>query len=699
MRDDLPQAHSALITLLFAQKNVDAATKQLEQLKKILPNHPQTQFFEAQSAFARSDFLKARELLQPLLRASPNHVGLLHLAGATEFMLNAYSQAESLLVKVIQLAPNFPAARRLLAQVHLRSQQPAKAQVMLRPLVEKGMMDSEALTLMAEAVGMQGDAKAADEYLARAVQIKPDDRRILAAQALGQVARGNADAALNQLVILAAADKGPAVDLALIGAHLRRNELPRALAAIDALDKKLPGGAVAPNLRGRVQLQQNDAPAARKSFELAVSREPKFIAAAAALAAMDLAEQKPDAAKARFEAVLKADPKNSQAMMALSELVSRSGGTPEQAVKWLKDAVAADPTNAAAHMALIEHHLRLRQTEAALGAAQAAVAALPEQPDLLERQARAQLAAGESRQALSTFTRVAQLRPDSAVSFINLGEAQASANDLDGAARSAKRALELTPDSVPAQRLTIALAVKQKRWKDALDLARDMQTRRPTEASGALFEGEVELEQRNFDNAIVAFRKASAMANPAQSAVRVHEVLLMAKRDAEAAKWADSWAAAHPKDSMFAFYLGDVALGQGDLALAERRYSEVLKVQPEHALALNNIAWIMAQQRRPGAVALAERAVKGAPEQPPLMDTLALALAAEAQLPRALEIQRRVVAMAPDAPSFRLNLAKMQLQAGDKPSARLELEKLAKLGAKFSSQAEVAQLMKAAASP
>ena len=173
----------------------------------------------------------------------------------------------------------------------------------------------------------------------------------------------------------------------------------------------------------------------------------------------------------------------------------------------------------------------------------------------------------------------------------------------------------------------------------------------------------------------------------------------MAKREAEAAKWADSWAAAHPKDSMFAFYLGDVALGQGDLAQAERRYSDVLKIQPEHALALNNIAWIMAQQRRPGAVALAERAVKGAPEQPPLMDTLALALAAEAQLPRALEVQKRVVAMAPDAPSFRLNLAKMQLQAGDKPSARLELEKLAKLGAKFSSQAEVAQLMKAATSP
>jgi predicted Zn-dependent protease len=184
------------------------------------------------------------------------------------------------------------------------------------------------------------------------------------------------------------------------------------------------------------------------------------------------------------------------------------------------------------------------------------------------------------------------------------------------------------------------------------------------------------------------------MASPGQGPARLHAALMLAKRDAEAAKFVDSWAVSHPKDGLFQYYLGDVALGKNDYPAAERRYNEVLKLQPEHALALNNVAWLMVQQKRTGAVALAERAVKAAPNQPPLMDTLALALAAESQLPKAIEVQKQVVAMAPQAPSFRLNLARMLVQSGDKAAARTELQALEKLGIAFAGHTEVADLLK-----
>lgn len=694
VRNDLPEAHAALITLAYAQKDLDGAAKQIDELKKILPNHPQTQFFEAQAAFAKGDFAKTRELLQPLLRAAPEHAGLLHMAGATEFKLGSLGQAETYLSRAIQVAPNFAGARRVLAQVYLRTQQPAKAQAVLKPLIDKGVADSESLSLMAQAAGMLGDAKSADEYFAKAAKLKPEDTRIRAAQALGQVARGNADAAFVELESLAASDKGSAVDLALISAHLRRNELPQALKAIDALEQKQPSGPIAPNLRGRVQLVQKDTAGARKSFELALSRDPKFLAAAAALAAMDLADKKPDDAKARFAAVLKADPKSSAAMLAMSELEARTGGTPAQVLKWITDAVAAEPQNVGTRLALVDHHMRARDSKAALAAAQSGLAAMPDQPELLDRLARAQLADGDPQQALTTFTRVTQLRPDSAAAFITLGEAQAGANDLDGAARSARRAIELSPDGMSAQRLAMSVAVRQQRWKDALALARTMQTRQSADPAGLVYEGEIELEQKNLDKALAAFRKAADMKAPSQAPARLHHTLLLAKRDAEAAKFADGWTVSHPKDTLFMYYLGDLALSRNDLPGAERRYNEVLKVQPEHALALNNVAWLMVQQKRAGAVAVAEKAVKIAPDQPALMDTLALALAAESQLPRAIELQKKVVAMAPQAASFRLNLAKFELQAGDKAAARADLEALQKLGPKFSGQAEVTQLLK-----
>jgi predicted Zn-dependent protease len=76
------------------------------------------------------------------------------------------------------------------------------------------------------------------------------------------------------------------------------------------------------------------------------------------------------------------------------------------------------------------------------------------------------------------------------------------------------------------------------------------------------------------------------------------------------------------------------------------------------------------------------------------MDTLALALAAEGQLPKAIEWQRKAIAKSPDDAFYKLNLAKLLIKSGDKIAARAELANLAKLGGKFAGQAEVSELMK-----
>jgi hypothetical protein len=53
-----------------------------------------------------------------------------------------------------------------------------------------------------------------------------------------------------------------------------------------------------------------------------------------------------------------------------------------------------------------------------------------------------------------------------------------------------------------------------------------------------------------------------------------------------------------------------------------------------------------------------------------------------------------LVALQPDAALFKLNLAKIQIKAGDKAGAKVTLGELAKLGDKFGGQAEVAALLK-----
>ena len=143
---------------------------------------------------------------------------------------------------------------------------------------------------------------------------------------------------------------------------------------------------------------------------------------------------------------------------------------------------------------------------------------------------------------------------------------------------------------------------------------------------------------------------------------------------------------------MFLFYLGDVATKANDLAAAERHYQALLAISPQHALALNNMAWLMLQQKKPGALDYAERAVRAAPNSPALLDTLALAYADAGRPDKAIEVQARAQAMLPEDPYLRLNLARFYAQAGEKRKAKAELDRLAALGDRFPKQDEVAAL-------
>ena len=127
---------------------------------------------------------------------------------------------------------------------------------------------------------------------------------------------------------------------------------------------------------------------------------------------------------------------------------------------------------------------------------------------------------------------------------------------------------------------------------------------------------------------------------------------------------------------------------------AEKAYRSVLELQPDSAMALNNLAWTLGLLKKEGAVAYAEKANQVAPNQPAFMDTLAMLLADNKEYTRAIDLQLKALELQPASAGLRLNLAKIYVKAGDNAKAKAELDTLAKLGEKFPAQAEVATLLK-----
>ncbi len=693
-KPDFISAHVAAINQLLQQQKLDEAGKQFEALKKLAPKHPQTLFLDTQLTYQRKDYKAARELAQQLLKFAPNSPQALQLAGAVEYQLGAYIQAETYLAKALQAAPQLPLARRMLVASYLRAGQPAKALASLQPVLSQIDQDAALLSLAGETYLQNGDASKAAEYFGKASKLDPNDPAKKTSLALARMAQGQVESAFNDLEQIAVTDKGTSADLALIAAHLRSNQVDKALKAIDSLEKKQPDNPATFNLRARTLLAKKDLAGARTNFEKALSLNPSFFPAAASLAALDLSDKKPEDARKRFDAVLAADPKNIQATLALAELRANNGGTPDEIAGLINKAVTANPTELPPRLALIQYWLQQKDNKKAMAAANDAVAAFPDKPEVLDALGRVQQVSGDLNQALSTYGKLASLQPLSPLAHLRMAEVHVANKAKEEAAKSLKKALEIKPDLLEAQRGLILLALDGKRTGEALNIARDVQKQRPKEPAGLILEGDIHASQKNWNEAIAAYRNALKTTPATELAVKTHTAILASGNTSEAEKFAANWSKDHPKDIAFRMHQGDLATARKDYAGAIQHYSNALAQQPNNALVLNNLAWVSGEIKSPKALEYAEKANQLAPNQPAFMDTLAMLLAAKGESARAIELLRKAMTLAPQAAAIQLNLAKVLVSAGKKDEARKELDALAKLGDKFPGQEEVTRLQK-----
>ena len=689
-------AHAAAMTVLLERGDLPGAQPQFAGMQKALPGQPQTRYFEGMLALLAGSLPKAAEVAEQLLRQSPSNPLVLELAGAVEFARRAWPLAEAHLARAVQLAPGREPARRLLALTYLERAQPDKALAALQPLVERPRPMAGDLKLKAQAHLLAGQFAEAAAAIAMASKIDPGDARSRTALAISKVLGGDASAGLADLQSLAAARDDAVADLPLIATLVRKKDYAGALRAVDALEKKQPGQPLAHDLRGRVLAAKGDWAGAAKAFERALQLQPAYFPAAAALAQLALDARRPDEAQARLDAVVKADPTNAQALLASARLKARRGAPRDEVAAVFADAIRRAPTEPALRLALVDFHLRRNDPPAALNAAQQAVAALPEQPALLDALARAEAAAGDTNQAVATLNKLARLAPASPAPWLRLGEVQLAARNAPAASQALRRALELEPGYLPAQRLLVDAYVIERKPDEALAVAREVQKQRPTEAAGFQLEGGVHASQKRWAPALAAFRAGlKAAPDSTDLAIRVVQALGADQQPAEAERFAKAWMQSHPGDAAFLLRLGDLAAARQDLAAAEARYREVLRLQPDHAVALNNVAWLMATGKRPGAVAMAEKAVALMPDSPAALDTLALALATEGQPAKAAEVMRRALVFDERNAPRRLRLARYLIAAGDKSAAKTELKALAALGERFAQQPQVAEMLKA----
>lgn len=669
--------------------------KNIEAVRKIAPHSPMANYMQALIDFRKANHAAAQKAIEEVLKASPTHLPSVLLAGLIEQALAQFAQAEKHLAWVLERAPDNLYARKMLAAVLVKERQPQRAISVLQTGLKQAPDDSGLLALAGEAYAQLNDFSTATRYFEKAASLDPKNAGVRTGLGLSRLAMGESGRAMADLESATRLDPGQyQAGILLVMSHMARNELDQALAALQVLEKKQPDNPMILNIKGSVYAAKKDFAGARKYFDQALRTDPAYFPAAMNLAQLDLRDKNPGGAKKRLEAILEKDNKNAEAMLALANLAGQTPGNEQQAVDWLERAKRADPKAVQPRLLLATHFLQQGDAKKAMATAHDALAVSPDSDVLLDILGRAQLAAGETSQALTTYSRLVSVAPKSPFAFLRLASVQEMNNNQAGATHSLRQALELKPDYLDAQVMLAALEVRAGHTDEARKIGQRVQKQAPKSPAGHMIEGDVLTAEKKYEQAAKAYETAYAANKSSAAAMRIHAAYAQAGKPQVGEAKLLQWLGETPSDLAARLYLADFNLANRKYAGAIEQYRLVLEKQPKNVVVLNNLAWAYHEAKDPRGLEYAEQGHRLEPNNAALADTLGWFLVQQGKTARGLELLRKATFLAPNEPQPRYHLAHAWLKSGDQERARQELERLQADGAKFPQAAEAMALLK-----
>jgi tetratricopeptide (TPR) repeat protein len=192
----------------------------------------------------------------------------------------------------------------------------------------------------------------------------------------------------------------------------------------------------------------------------------------------------------------------------------------------------------------------------------------------------------------------------------------------------------------------------------------------------------IQLQTKDFKSALASSQKAMQL-NPASiDAVNIYTQAEIALKDIDPAiaTW-QGWIGSHPNDAHAWQIVGSLQEARGDNSTAMEAYKKALQIDPNNALASNNMAYLMVEngQNVDVALTLAQTARHAMPDSPHTADTLAWVYFYKGNYYAARDLLEDALKTTPDNASMHLHLGMTYAKMNDKANAQLHLKKAAAL--------------------
>ena len=189
----------------------------------------------------------------------------------------------------------------------------------------------------------------------------------------------------------------------------------------------------------------------------------------------------------------------------------------------------------------------------------------------------------------------------------------------------------------------------------------------------------------------------AAMPGTSERAVRLHvraETLIGRGDRANARRALEQAVELAPSAAASRMLLADLLNVANEPALASEQYRKVVALQPNNAVALNNLAYdIAVREKKPAeALPMAQRALTLNPREPTILDTVGWIQYLMGNTAEAAKILVQAARGAPGNPEIRLHNAFALAAQGARAAAEAELAETLKLDARLEKRPDVAEL-------
>ena len=395
---------------------------------------------------------------------------------------------------------------------------------------------------------------------------------------------------------------------------LDRGDVQKAISELQAVVNAAPDNFVARYNLGRAHVSRGEWEQARQQFTEAIRERPDYLPARLSLAQLQVVRSDYDAALKSVAEILQLDPKNGPARMI--EAASLLGEKKYKEARELLEAIRRANPNA---------------------------------PDIDFSLGMVALKEGRLQDAESIFRSAYAVNPKDSRGLVGLVETLAAEGHLDQATQFLEAEIAKNPNRN--------------------DLHMTL--------------GNVAARAGNFDLSISQFRTVLAELDKdsrARGDVYFRLGLTLRKRgDLNGAIEALAKARESLPDNLLV--IDELALSlqtAGRKAEARQAYEQAVKLDPQNGLALNNLAFLMAEGGAGDldqALTFAQRAKMVLPNMNEVSDTLGWIYLKKNMADNAMDIFQELVTKAPANPTFRFHLGMAYAQKGDKPRALQELQK------------------------